>query len=184
MLINHRNDFPLMLNHFGLTGLAVEVGTHRGEYAEIFLDCWRGRKLHCVDPWDNPPDYVDTIVTEGSDRLYDFSLCSKRLKRFSKRVVYFMYTSCVASRFFSVETLDFVHIDGDHFKVYEDIALWWPLVKKGGFITGHDITGKYGDVVKAAVERYFGTDYEVCNGDAVDKYPPLGDCASWYVRKA
>lgn len=183
MIPNHRNEFPLMLNHYGLTGLAVEVGTHRGEYAEIFLDRWRGRNLYCVDPWSNPPGYQDTIVDEGSDRSYDFILCERRLKQFKKKWIPVTATSIEAAQRLADKQFDFVYIDADHHKVYEDIRIWYPLVKQGGFIAGHDITGRYGDVVKEAVERYFGKDYQTCNGDAVDKYPPLGDCASWYVRK-
>jgi predicted O-methyltransferase YrrM len=38
--------------------------------------------------------------------------------------------------------LDFVYIDGLHdFKsVIDDIAAWYPLVRKGGVVGGHDFT--------------------------------------------
>lgn len=39
------------------------------------------------------------------------------------------------------DTLDFVFIDASHDfdSVYEDIELWSPKVKKGGYVIGHDI---------------------------------------------
>lgn len=178
----HRRDFPMILNHYGLTNSAVEVGTHQGEYAELFLDRWKGRRLFCVDPWSNPSDYQDTIVEEGYDRENDYRICQERLKKFNDRAYCLRSTSKDAASWFR-EQVDFVYIDADHHKVEEDINLWWPLVKAGGFIAGHDITGRYGTFVKEAVENVFGEDYQVCNGDAVDRFPPFGDCASWFKRK-
>lgn len=40
-------------------------------------------------------------------------------------------------------SLDFVYIDGNHSEEYvrQDIRLWWPKVKIGGMLAGHDILG-------------------------------------------
>ena len=49
-------------------------------------------------------------------------------------------TSEVGSDIFSDESLDFVYIDANHAYdfVKQDIELWWPKVKKGGWLCGHD----------------------------------------------
>ena len=41
---------------------------------------------------------------------------------------------------FDDESLDFVYIDGNHLypAVKKDIDLWWPKVKAGGVMGGHD----------------------------------------------
>ena len=45
-----------------------------------------------------------------------------------------------AARFFPDETFDFIYIDADHIyeAVSEDLAAWYPKVKVGGVIGGHD----------------------------------------------
>lgn len=64
------------------------------------------------------------------------------------------YTSEAAKQF-ERKSLDFVFIDADH--GYEgclrDIREWYPLIKKGGYIIGHDI---HFPTVKQAVTEYFG----------------------------
>jgi hypothetical protein len=60
LLVSHmstRLQIPKWLNDLGLTNEAVEVGTHRGEYARVFAEKWKGKLFHCVDPWYNPPEY-------------------------------------------------------------------------------------------------------------------------------
>ena len=47
------------------------------------------------------------------------------------------------------EPLDFVYIDGlhDYKSVTDDIAAWYPLVRKGGVVGGHDFTIQGEDVI-------------------------------------
>jgi predicted O-methyltransferase YrrM len=60
------------------------------------------------------------------------------------------------------DDLDFVFIDGDH--LYEpclaDLEAWWPKVRSGGWLFGHDIDNpapKYADWgVRQAVEEFAG----------------------------
>lgn len=48
--------------------------------------------------------------------------------------------SVQAARWFDDNTLDFVWIDADHGAeaVYRDLCAWWPKVKPGGLLAGHD----------------------------------------------
>jgi hypothetical protein len=56
------------------------------------------------------------------------------------------------------EYLDFVYIDGDHKyeEVKRDIECWFPKVKKGGCIGGHDYGKKNYLGVRRAVKESFG----------------------------
>jgi hypothetical protein len=49
-------------------------------------------------------------------------------------------SSEIASNMFQDESLDFVYIDANHAYdfVKQDIELWYPKVKKGGYLWGHD----------------------------------------------
>ncbi len=63
-------------------------------------------------------------------------------------------TALSAQYLFPGEQVDFVYIDADH--RYEgckaDIEAWWPKVKPGGILAGHDYAGEYIGVVHAVDE--------------------------------
>ena len=71
-------------------------------------------------------------------------------------------TSLKATTLYTDESLDFVFIDASH--QYEDVInhlrTWYPKVKKGGYIGGHDFIIVHPGVVRA-VKEFFGTAYEV-----------------------
>lgn len=62
--------------------------------------------------------------------------------------------------------LDFVFIDANHSypHVRQDIKLWYPKVRKGGLVSGHDYNTdrpkRFSGVIKA-VKQYFGDDFKV-----------------------
>lgn len=164
---NGRSGFPLLLSAWGLTGNAVEVGTHRGEFAHTLLHNWPGH-LTCVDPWSIPDGYGDqarllpSLGGNGFDRWADYRECRDRLNGFGDRVSYRVLTSVEAAPHFVDESLDFVYVDGDHRKeqVALDLELWWPKLKPGGVLAGHDYvtlndpTGYPGIGVREAVDEF------------------------------
>ena len=58
------------------------------------------------------------------------------------------------------ENVDFVYIDGNHRYEYvkKDIELYWPKIKIGGVLAGHDFKSGE-DGVRKAVKEYFGGRY-------------------------
>lgn len=139
-----RNNFADFLNRRKLTGAAAEVGVHRGDFSRIFLDNWKGNLLYLVDPWANPPGYepqATLLSGGGGDRDADESLCRVSLAAHKDRIVYVPVTSERAARSFPDGVLDFVYVDGDHRteEVRGDLARWWPKVKPGGILAGHDV---------------------------------------------
>lgn len=143
--INHRWQLAEMLNRRGLVGEAVEVGTHRGEFAEDFLHLWDGRRLHCVDPWENDAAYAAQarlLTGGGADRDADLRECERALRGFLRkgRAVLLRDRSPGAAVAFADASLDFVYLDGDHelVAVVADLAAWWPKIRPGGILGGHD----------------------------------------------
>jgi predicted O-methyltransferase YrrM len=65
-------------------------------------------------------------------------------------------TSEEAAKQFPDESIDFVFIDGDH--SYEgcakDIDLWYPKLKEGGLLSGHDYRDGRNYGVKQAVHEF------------------------------
>jgi predicted O-methyltransferase YrrM len=140
-----RDDFGTFLNEAGLTGLGVEIGTHRGDFADQLLSQWKGT-LYCVDPWSVPEGYEDQAkilaevwATDGN-RQHDRDFCEYRLKKYGSRVTLVEKVSVEGAKLFKENTLDFVYIDGDHRRemVYKDLETWLPLIKPSGILAGHD----------------------------------------------
>jgi len=172
-----REQFGHLLNLRSLTRLAVEIGTHQAEFAETFLKTWKGRRLICVDPWQqNMPDYNDPVAT--SEREEDYQAARKRLEQFGKRARMWRTTSCDAARLIPNDTLDFVYIDGNHKAKYvrQDIALWFPRLRSTGILAGHDLNGDWAPQVEPVVREFAET-------SKLPVYFVLGPAASWYVIK-
>lgn len=120
--------------------VAVEVGVFKAQFSRHILENWDGT-LWLVDPWrafEDGEGYVDASNHREHETAYLEAM--QNLTGFERRA--FMLrglSSDMASRF-EDESLDFVYIDGNHaYKwVKEDIKLWWPKLRKGGVLAGHD----------------------------------------------
>ena len=68
--------------------------------------------------------------------------------------------SLEAAKEFTDGSLDMVFIDGDHTKpaVLADIGAWWPKLRMGGVLLGHDFDPEHQGVVEAVLERFGGPD--------------------------
>jgi len=137
-----RLSFGRWLNDHGLTGIGVEVGTHRADYATVLLDSWNGTRLICVDPWLNPVGYESQAKYLWGDgnRDHDLEEARSRLARYGDRVIIRRCLSLEAARETEDNSLDFVYIDGDHSydAVLADLTVWYPKLREGGILAGHD----------------------------------------------
>ena len=174
----------MLLRTLGLAGDGVEIGVRAGHFsAEILQVSWL-RRLFAVDPWHAIDDHVYVDITnttpEGHERNYRET--AARLARFGDRAQLLRMTSAEAAPCFPDRSLDFVYIDGNHSfaACAEDIALWWPKVRSGGILAGHDYLdcrlpeGGFG--VKSAVDA-FGAPEALPIFVAAEKWP------TWYVHR-
>lgn len=179
-----RDELPRLLNRRGLVGVGVEVGVRDGEFSEHLLREWQGRRLISVDAWDEEVDRNGDHADLGQaviDGLYERT--RSRLGRFGARSEIVRSPSAGAAREIAPGSLDFVYIDAAHDleSVREDIAAWYPLVRPGGIIAGHDyLDGPmcgtiYG--VKSAVD-------ELCEREGLEVGVTLRDAPlrSWFVQ--
>ena len=75
--IKSREQFGELLVLRKLTGVAVEIGTHEGLFAETLLKSWPGH-LFCVDPWRTLDDYQKDAIN-ARDRDADYQTAMARL---------------------------------------------------------------------------------------------------------
>lgn len=141
--LSHRTQMGDFLNARGLTGKGVEVGTLYGAHATDILKTWKGH-LYCVDPWINQPDSVYFDGANKHDMNNVFRQVSATLGK-NKRCTLMRMMSLNAVGAFDDGSLDMAYLDGNHglSHIRADIAAWWPKVKIGGLVCGHDYFTRY-----------------------------------------
>ncbi len=146
----------------------VEVGTWMGK---SIIHAGQQARLHnkpinfiCVDTFKgdpNEPYCVERVKQLGGSTLPTFL---KNLERYelSKSIQYLESDSVSAAKAFPDNSVDFLFIDASHDyeSVRDDIAAWYPKVKLGGIIAGHDYANEFQGVIRA-VKEAFPEGYEV-----------------------
>jgi len=127
--------------------IVIEVGVLNGENAKSMLKTLKIKKIYLIDiekKFEVMGDGVE-FIEMPSDKAY------KLIK----------------------EKADFIYIDGDHSyeQVIKDINNYYPLLKEGGILAGHDIIGEKG-VLKAVIE--------FCSKN---NYNPTIDIDDWWLIK-
>lgn len=138
-MYNCREEFIVEeLNNRGYK-VGVEIGTYKGDFAKHILKNWPGT-LYMVDVWRalSWDDYTDMSNESIESNVWYDAL--KSVEGFEDRALMLRMYSNQASKLFADDSLDFVYIDANHKYEYvkEDIELWWPKLKSGGMISGHD----------------------------------------------
>jgi predicted O-methyltransferase YrrM len=132
----------------------AEIGSFSGVSSELFARFVK--QIYCVDIWTG---YLDTNYTEVShERLNTSYETFKLMANDYNNIIPMKMPSLEAAKKFNDGVLDLVYIDGRHDveSVIEDITAWLPKIKKGGWITGHDILID----VRLAVEKVLGKNYK------------------------
>lgn len=164
----------------------VEIGSLYGESSSIILGFNKVKILHCIDSWTFCPNYnAANIIFTDQNKSADFSpgkdIFYNRLKNYieSKRCVPIQSDSISASEFYQDNSIDVIYIDADHSyeAVKSDLQTWFPKIKSGGFICGHDFHvdgGAWPGVTKAVNE--FVKEYNL-------NHPMLFQDSSFLLKK-
>jgi hypothetical protein len=140
--MKHRDEFPKLFNRLGYR-FGAEVGTQRGLFAEHLLkNCSSLEMLHCIDIWKQQPKEIYNDVANGPDDIHElhYEQTLERLNPFANRYNVLRMWSVDAAELIEEELLDFVYIDANHsYKcTTEDLEAWYPKVRPGGMMCGHD----------------------------------------------
>jgi hypothetical protein len=112
-----------------------------------------GIKIYAVDLFEKAPMPVYQQEVNVLSILYNHNLNKTQTRHLISDIV--DYSDKAASRF-EDNSVDFVFIDADHEyeSVKKDISAWYPKVRSGGVIAGHDFhDGGLG--VQRAVREFF-----------------------------
>lgn len=162
----------------------VEVGVWDGKMSAQLLSN-PDLTLYMVDTWCVPDkessfyksgDSTAHFSQEVFDRIMNIALNTTGFA--DNRAVIRKGESGVVVDTFPDDKFDFVFIDADH--SYEgcsgDIARWWPKVRKGGLLCGHDYNTPYKHTqgVNKAVDEFVKR-----TGLPIE----FGDDWTWFIRK-
>lgn len=133
--------------HLGTVGTAIEVGVWRGDYSRNIARTLAPDRFIGIDPWELYEGYTDKPGNEfnnqeGLDHLY-LNVKESFEKEFDYAEIWRAH-SVNASKHFENNSVDFVYLDADHKyePVAADIQAWWPKIKTGGILAGHDYIAK------------------------------------------
>ncbi len=106
-------------------------------------------KVYGVDNYINNDDWqtieeLNKIKIEAIDRMK------------KNGIIFYENSSLDASKLFDDKSIDMIFIDADHsYKgCKEDIEVWYPKIRDGGIISGHNFELKYLGVVQAVTEKF------------------------------
>ena len=121
----------------GVPLVGAEVGVHRGKTSATLLARRPQLTLYMVDYWGLLDDVTPPQGRWGRE-IYEEALAETEFGADRRRVV--LGVSPDAAREVP-GGLDFVFVDAGHYynEVLADLRAWWPKVKTGGYLFGHDI---------------------------------------------
>jgi hypothetical protein len=139
MNFTNRDQIGHFLKHHNLNGIGVELGSFKGEFANTILNNWNGTLL-MIDVWRDLPDQEYDDMSNHKEHKDAYSQSMNNIKGFEDRAFMLRMKGKDACSFIYDKYLDFIYIDANHTyeAVKEDIKLWYPKIKSGGLIMGHD----------------------------------------------
>ncbi|MDH5579468.1 MAG: class I SAM-dependent methyltransferase [Betaproteobacteria bacterium] len=122
-------------------GHFVEIGCWQGKSSSYLavniINSEKNIKFDCVDTWEGSIEHQEQELVK-SNKLFDvFTKNMEPVKGYYNAI---KKPSVEAAKLYEDKSLDFVFVDASHeFEpVYEDLTAWYPKVKDGAIIAGHD----------------------------------------------
>lgn len=145
----------------------VEVGCKEGRTTGFVLANCPDICVIAIDPWIVQPRMAGVVRDDPTRETYedwDFAEIERvfweNVGAHKDRVEMLRETSAQAAcnirqpggpQYFDVVFIDALH---DYDSVMQDISLWWPKVREGGFICGHDYQHKFSGVMRAVADHF------------------------------
>ena len=154
-----RDDFPRAFKELGYIK-GAEIGVLDGDFSIKLAQF--GGTLYLVDAWKHIDGFLDM---HNPDDAKHEEIYQRVVSRFSifPNIEIRRGLSVDMAKTFQDEELDWVYLDADHRQegVTLDLEAWYPKVRVGGMLCGHDYFNSEGwenhHGVKEAVDRFFGS---------------------------
>lgn len=141
--------------------VCAEIGVHEGEFSKRILDTVKPERLHLIDPWMQGEGLFGKQAAREQATVEE--RYTKVREQFADEIeagqvrVHRALSSEVAEEFDDLY-FDLVYVDGNHLYEYvkQDLELYYPKVKAGGYVAGDDYgnPGYWDNGVQKAVDEF------------------------------
>ena len=133
--------------------IAAEVGVRAGNHAEAMLDKLDLKRMYLIDSYRPYMDGGNFIETKQQMNWCKEML--EKLDKYNDKTTILSLSSHDVSKIIPDDHFDYIYIDACHEYdlVKEDIEDWYPKIKIGGIIAGHDYMTSWPGV-KIAVDEF------------------------------
>jgi predicted O-methyltransferase YrrM len=149
---NYEDLFENLVNKIPDNGIFVEGGAWLGKSSSYLCDLAKDRiNVYIVDAWNYSKKEMEISYPLAKEMdIYQIFLENMGDRKFTQ----IRKESIEASKDFEDESCDVVFIDMDHSyeAVKQDLMHWFPKVKRGGYIAGHDVDW---EGVSRAINEFF-----------------------------
>jgi beta-1,4-mannosyl-glycoprotein beta-1,4-N-acetylglucosaminyltransferase len=174
-----------LLNLLPENSKICEVGVWKGRSLSMVSDVIRNKKLQvtAVDHFKGTPnEYDDHLVKAARDADIKMQFLDNMANaQIIEQLRMIPRSSEEAAAIVPDNSLDLVFLDADHSYdgFTKDLQLWFPKVKSGGIIAGHDFAEHFG--VPQGVREKFGNNFSVKNDCwSVVKKARIFDCFPFF----
>lgn len=192
-LINSREEFGTLLKNLNLNGIGVEIGVLEGAFSEVILSTSNLKKLFLIDIWKHMEDYEDVNNVEQDKQEERYFKVLSKFENYGSRVSIIRADCNIAVKYMTDNYFDFIYIDANHsYKaVLNDIIKWYPKVRRGGILAGHDyVDGETSDfnfpgkvMMKCGVKSAVNEFVKKNNLQFHITEKTMRDWSSWYLMK-
>lgn len=147
--MNRESLLQTLKEQLGNVNIAVEVGVWRGDYSRSIIKNLQPSVFYGVDPYEiyegytDKPNVIEFQDQANLDKLHarvtqTFNTFNNKLGHTNSILVRELGTNYASQH--PDQSLDFVYLDSDHKyqSVKSEIEAWYPKVKVGGILAGHD----------------------------------------------
>ena len=145
--VERRLEFLYHLEKLPSFKTAIEVGVQKGILAKKSLDIWKScTEYKLVDLWGKEEGYTEPGTDTAADKDTNLKQARFRMKPWVEpqmnppKVEFFVTRSTDVSKHLTDHYFDYIYLDAryDYCAVKEDIEHYWPKLRPGGIIGGHD----------------------------------------------
>lgn len=139
LIVIMRDCLAFVKENLGNNLVGVEIGVYAGENAAVILEKLPIAKLYLIDPYHSTEKSNETQITHQELQKIKAKARHLMFKYPSNKFIWIHKHSCDAVNDIP-NNLDFVYMDADHSYegIMSDLNLYYPKIKKGGVIGGHD----------------------------------------------
>lgn len=169
--------------------MGAEVGVYDGRLSGYLLREQLNLVLLMVDRWGVADDRYKASGSQMAQKNHEEWEVVRATARANvafahNRAVMLQGEAVDVANMVQFHSLDFVFLDADHSyeAVAEDIECWWPKVRRGGWLCGHDWDHPEAHLGHDKTDRTWGVKRAVLDRFSIEDIQ-IGDNRTWFIQK-